>query len=187
MSRERQTARPKASARPNHRPSVEKIISGGQTGVDRAALDVARALGIPCGGWCPKGRRAEDGRISDDYPLTESDSAAYSDRTKRNVRDSDATLILTRGQLRGGTLLTQRTAARLGRPCLAVDLNNPGAPAAARGWLIAHAIRVLNVAGPRESQSAGIADLVARLLRELLVDTRFKRTVTPKASRPKKS
>jgi hypothetical protein len=83
-------------------------------------------------------------------------------------RDSDATLILTRGELRGGTLLTQRTATRLGRPCLAVDLNNPGAPAAARGWLIAHGIRVLNVAGPRESQSTGIAALATRLLRELL-------------------
>lgn len=181
MSRERQTARSAANARPNHRPSVEKIVSGGQTGVDRAALDVALALGLPCGGWCPKGRRAEDGRIPDDYPLTESDSATYSDRTKRNVRDSDATLILTRGELRGGTLLTQRTAARLGRPCLAVDLNHPGAPAAARGWLIAHGIRVLNVAGPRESQAAGIADLAARLLRELLGGTPLEQTGRPKA------
>jgi hypothetical protein len=186
VSRERRMARPKASARSNHRPSVEKIISGGQTGVDRAALDVALALGIPSGGWCPKGRRAEDGRIPDEYPLTESDSATYSDRTKCNVRDSDATLILTRGELRGGTLLTQRTAARLGRPCLAVDLNNPGAPAAARGWLIAHGVRVLNVAGPRESQSAGIADLAARVLHELFADKRFKRAVAPKVSRPKK-
>jgi hypothetical protein len=187
VSRERRTARSTASARPLTGLGLEKIISGGQTGVDRAALDVALALGIPCGGWCPKGRRAEDGRIPDDYPLTESDSATYSDRTKRNVRDSEATLILTRGELRGGTLLTQRTAASLGRPCLAVDLNNPGAPAAARGWLIAHGIRVLNVAGPRESQSAGIAALAARLLRELLAGKRFKSTAAQKVSRPKKS
>jgi hypothetical protein len=151
VSRTRRTPRSTPKARLLTGLGLEKIISGGQTGVDRAALDVALALGIPCGGWCPKGRRAEDGRIPDDYPLTES-----------------ATLILTRGELRGGTLLTQRTATRLGRPCLAVDLNNPGAPAAARGWLIAHGIRVLNVAGPRESQSTGIAALATRLLRELL-------------------
>jgi hypothetical protein len=146
---------------------VEKIISGGQTGVNRAALDVALALGIECGGWCPKGRRAEDGRIPDRYPLIETDSATYSDRTKRNVRDADATLILTCGGLQGGTLLTQRTAARLGKRYLAVDLNNPGAPAAARGWLIAQRILILNVAGPRESQSPGVASLAARLLHDL--------------------
>ena len=103
-------------------PRVEKIISGGQTGVDRAALDVALAMGIDCGGWCPKGRRAEDGSIPSRYPLAETASPAYSQRTKRNVRDSDATLILARGQPRGGTLLTKRTAVELGKPCLSIDL-----------------------------------------------------------------
>jgi hypothetical protein len=152
--------------------TVEKIISGGQTGVDRAALDVALAMGLECGGWCPKGRRAEDGRISDRYPLTETDSADYSQRTKRNVRDSDATLILSRGEPRGGTLLTQRTAVRLGKPCLAVDLNAPAPLAEMRDWLSMHAVRILNVAGPRETQSPGVKQLAARFLHELLASNR---------------
>jgi hypothetical protein len=147
--------------------TIEKIISGGQTGVDRAALDVALAMGIDCGGWCPKGRRAEDGHIPSRYPLTETSSATYSQRTKRNVRESDATLILLRGEPRGGTLLTQRTAKDLEKPCLAVNVDSPASVAEIREWLLSHAIRVLNVAGPRESQSPGIAKEAARLLREL--------------------
>jgi hypothetical protein len=181
--------RPRRSAAISHPSSrcaslvrVEKIISGGQTGVDRAALDVSHALGIPCGGWCPKGRKAEDGRIPEDYPLLETDSAAYSERTKRNVRDSDATLILGNGELRGGTLLTQRTAARLGKPCLAVDINSPDAPDAVREWLIAHPIRVLNVAGPREGQSPGIADRAAHLLREVFANRQRKPKTRTKRS-----
>lgn len=82
--------------------SLLKIISGGQTGVDRAALDVALELGLPCGGWCPRGRRAEDGVIAERYPLTETRSARYAVRTVRNVRAADGTLVLTRGQPSGG-------------------------------------------------------------------------------------
>jgi hypothetical protein len=152
--------------------TVEKIISGGQTGVDRAALDVSLALGIECGGWCPKGRRAEDGRISDCYPLTETELPDYSQRTKRNVRDSDATLILSPGEPRGGTLLTQRTAARLGKPCLAIDLDAPAGLAQTSDWLSEHSIRILNVAGPRETQSPGVNQLAARFLHELLAGNR---------------
>ena len=90
------------------RPSflVEKIVSGGQTGVDRAALDVALELGIPCGGWCPRGRRAEDGALSARYPLMETPSDDYVQRTTWNIRDSDGTLILTRGEPTGGTAQT---------------------------------------------------------------------------------
>ena len=95
---------------------LEKIVSGGQTGVDRAALDVAMSLGIPCGGWCPKGRKAEDGRIPDRYPLRETDSASYRKRTILNVADSDGTLILAVGELRGGTLATKRAASELRKP-----------------------------------------------------------------------
>jgi hypothetical protein len=156
-------------------PRVEKIISGGQTGVDRAALDVALAMGLECGGWCPKGRRAEDGRIPSRYPLAETDSTSYSRRTRRNVRDSEGTLILSRGALRGGTLLTQRAAANLGKPCLSVNLDEPAAVAGIRDWLSEHSIRILNVAGPRESQSPGITLQATRLLHELLAGRRAPR------------
>jgi Circularly permutated YpsA SLOG family len=151
---------------------IEKIISGGQTGVDRAALDVALAMGIDCGGWCPKGRKAEDGPIPSRYPLTETDSAAYSRRTERNVRESDGTLILSRGEPRGGTLLTQRTAEELGKPCLAVDVDAPESLAEIAIWLSGRAVRVLNVAGPRESQFPGITLAATRLLHELFAGQR---------------
>jgi len=139
--------------------SLKKIISGGQTGVDRGALDAAIALGIEHGGWCPQGRLAGDGRIPDRYRLEETDSPDYPIRTERNVLDSDATLILCRGQISGGTLLTLRFAEQHQRPCLAVDLDMPLPPAEIRQWLRENNIKVLNVAGPRESQSPGIAQL----------------------------
>ena len=91
-------------------PFPQKIVSGGQTGVDRAALDVAGALGLARGGWCPKGRLAEDGTIPDRYPLAETETAAYEERTRLNVADADATLVLNWGPLEGGTLLTAETA-----------------------------------------------------------------------------
>lgn len=134
-----------------------KIVSGGQTGVDRGALDAAIALGIPHGGWCPRGRLAEDGRIPDHYQLLETDSPEYSVRTQQNVLDSDATLILYRGRLSGGTELTLRLAERHRRPCLVVDLDHLLPAEEVRAWLRSEQIEVLNVAGPRESQSPGIA------------------------------
>ncbi len=85
---------------------IAKIISGGQTGVDRAALDVAIELELPCGGWCPRGRLAEDGTVPDRYPLQETRSAEYAERTERNVIDSDGTLIIATRPLTGGTALT---------------------------------------------------------------------------------
>ena len=91
---------------------IRRIVSGGQTGVDRAALDVALSLGIPCAGWCPRGRRAEDGPIDARYPLNETPSTSYAKRTEWNVRDSDATLILARLPLGGGTALTERLARK---------------------------------------------------------------------------
>lgn len=141
-----------------------RIVSGGQTGVDRAALEAAERLGIARGGWCPRGRRAEDGRIPDRYPLRETESARYVVRTERNVRDSEATLILHRGPLRGGTRLTERLARGYGRPCLRVDLEQPPATELVRRWLVEHAVAVLNVAGPRESQAPGIAALALAYL-----------------------
>jgi Circularly permutated YpsA SLOG family len=145
-----------------------KIVSGGQTGVDRAVLDAAIALGIPHGGWCPKGRLAEDGAIPPHYRLTESESPEYAVRTERNVRDSDATLILCRGSPTGGTELTLRLAQRWEKPYLVVDPDRPADLDAARRWLAQTRPAVLNVAGPRESQSQGIAARAEAFLRQLL-------------------
>jgi hypothetical protein len=138
-------------------PSPRRIVSGGQTGVDRAALDVAIALGIPHGGWCPRGRRAEDGPIAACYALEEHASADYDARTEANVVDSDGTLILYRGALEGGTKLTRELAERHRKPLLVVDLANAPDPTAALRWIEAERIAVLNVAGPRESGRPGIA------------------------------
>ncbi len=153
---------------------LEQIISGGQTGVDQAALDVALELGIPCGGWCPRDRWSEAGPIDEHYPLTESPSADPTERTERNVRDADGTLIIARGgveNLTGGTALTRRLATEQGQPMLAVDPTDPGAAEAVTRWIRQHAIRSLNVAGPRASTQPGIGDLAATLLREVLPRT----------------
>jgi hypothetical protein len=147
---------------------VAKIISGGQTGVDRAALDVALELGLPCGGWCPKGRRAEDGPIPERYPLRETSSPAYPQRTRCNVLDSDGTLILMRGRPTGGTALTLQIAAENAKPYLVIDLNGELDPVRVRTWCRTHQIRVLNVAGARESETPGIYDLAGRFLRAIL-------------------
>lgn len=147
---------------------LEKVVSGGQTGVDRAALDVARALGVPCGGWCPKGRRAEGGAIHHRYPLRETVGTAYSERTIRNIVDSDGTLILAQVRLTGGTLLTKNTAQKKGKPFLVVDLDDSPDPEAVKCWLEANEIRVLNVAGPRASQAPRIYEKATRFLLRLL-------------------
>lgn len=144
-----------------------KIISGGQTEVDRAALDVALELGLACGGYCPKGRCAEDGPIPDKYPLQETPSADLAQRTEWNVRDSDGTLILTLGNPTGGTALTIEHAQELRRPCLVVDLNLPVKTDAINGWLAANQIQTLNVAGPRASESPQIYELAKTMLRNL--------------------
>jgi hypothetical protein len=133
-----------------------KVVSGGQTGVDRAALDAARTAGLPCGGWCPRGRMAEDGPIDGAYPLTETPDEDYAQRTEWNVRDSDGTLVLVRGRPSGGTAFTITVARRLGRPLLVLDLADDPPPEDARRWLEGEGIAVLNVAGPRESQRPGI-------------------------------
>lgn len=152
--------------------SIERIVSGGQTGVDRAALDAALAAGVECGGWCPKGRKAEDGPLADRYPLQETPTARYAQRTEWNVRDSDGTLILARGELTGGTALTESFALALHRPCLVVDPDNPDGPAAVTDWVYRFQIRVLNLAGPRESTQPGIYESARSFLDSLLSESR---------------
>jgi hypothetical protein len=139
-----------------HHRSLLAVISGGQTGVDRAALDVAIELGIPTGGWCPKGRLAEDGRISDRYPLKETATDEFGVRTELNVLHSDGTLLLTWGELTGGTLFTRYCAQRHRKPWFESDLQTPVSPDRFRQWLAAEGIRTLNIAGPRESHRPGL-------------------------------
>ena len=144
-----------------------KIISGGQTGVDRAALDFAIRHGREHGGWCPRGRLAEDGVIPPVYQLRETESAEYDERTEKNVLDSDATLIVTRERkLSGGTAFTKTCAEQHGRPLLVVcERDGVSRSAAALSkFLKRNKVHTLNVAGPRESQAPGIGKFVIELL-----------------------
>jgi len=157
-------------------PLIAKIISGGQTGVDRAALDAAIAAGIHHGGWCPRGRLAEDGKIPRKYQLQETDSRSYWVRTQKNVQESDGTLILYRRAMTSGTALTKRFACELRKPLFYIDLamcnqNNSHADLKMRDlllWLRLRQIQVLNVAGPRRSTAPGIQTAAKEFLLELL-------------------
>ncbi len=143
---------------------IEKVVSGGQTGVDRAALDIALKLGVPCGGWCPRGRRAEDGPLKEIYPLQETPSSDYSQRTQWNVRDADGTVVFFRGSLSGGSALTVELAKEHNKPCLVIDLREGSLPEILLDWVKRYKIRTLNVAGTRESGSAGIYDEACQFL-----------------------
>lgn len=146
---------------------VRKLISGGQSGVDRAALDVGLELDYEVGGWCPAGRWAEDGEIDERYPLRETPSAEPSQRTEWNIRDCDGCLILSPDPLAGGTAYTEMLARESGKPLLVVDPWQ-GDRDRAREWLARSGVGVLNVAGPRESQRPGIYDAAVEFLRSLL-------------------
>lgn len=139
-----------------NRYRVRCIVSGGQTGVDRAALDAAIALEVEHGGWCPRGRLAEDGPIPERYRLRETESAEYPVRTEQNVIDSDGTLILYRDRLFGGTELTRRLALKHEKPCCVVNMAEGRDILSVRQWIAENSIAVMNVAGPRESSTPGI-------------------------------
>jgi hypothetical protein len=148
--------------------SIQKVISGGQTGVDRAALDAALSNNIEIGGYVPRGRRAEDGKIRKKYTgLSETDSEDYAERTRLNVINSDATLLITNGELKGGSKLTAEVAIKYRKPLIHVDLSRSGpneTSAAIEEWLDELQPRVLNIAGPRASEDAEIYRLAYELL-----------------------
>jgi hypothetical protein len=157
-----------------------QIISGGQTGVDRAALDAAIELGIELGidlgidhgGWVPLGRIAEDGVIASQYQMQETPSFDLAQRTEWNVRDADATLIISRGELTGGSALTQQIANQYNRPSLHIDLVSlsiPDATSLLQRWLSGFACKTLNVAGPRASKDPEIYLLAKLLLQQTLL------------------
>lgn len=154
----------------NHH-GIEKIVSGGQTGVDRAALDAAIVLGIEHGGWCPRGRTAEDGTINTKYKLQEHASSDYAARTRQNIIDSDGTLILYRQRLQGGTQLTNRLAKEFDKPLLRVRLDRPVNFQRIVEWLQQHQLRVLNVAGPRGSSHPDLYTLAFDALCKLFRTT----------------
>jgi hypothetical protein len=150
------------------------VISGGQTGADRAALDFAIAHGMPHGGWCPRDRRAEDGPIGDCYELQETPSRHYSQRTRWNIRDSDATLIVSiKPILTGGTRLTLELARQLGKPALHISREEHDIAAATnslREFLHRYQVQTLNVAGPRASQAPDVAEYVAEVFAAVFSD-----------------
>jgi len=148
---------------------LQKIVSGGQTGADRAALDVALELGIPCGGWCPAGRIAEDGPISDRYPLQETPEPKYIQRTKWNVRDSDGTVVFTTGvEISGGSLNTLEYAREIRKPCVHIHRGSrPSPEQCLLRFIEGHGIKILNVAGPRSSNDPDIYRFVYDTLKEV--------------------
>jgi hypothetical protein len=150
---------------------ITKIISGGQTGADRAALDVAIELGIPHGGWVPKGRKTEAGSLPAKFQVKETPTEDCSSRTEKNVLDSDGTLIISHGELTGGSDYTRQMAQKHEKPWIHVDASRVSVDAAAeliRAWISGSQIRILNVAGPRASEVPLIYSTTKKILKNLL-------------------
>jgi hypothetical protein len=151
--------------------STLRIVSGGQTGVDRAALEWALANGISHGGWCPQGRKAEDGTIPEEFELLETNSENYAIRTRRNIQDAAGTVIFSRHLLlTGGTKLTADIASELSKPLLRLipSIGIEAAAARLRAYVQEHDVRVLNVAGPRASEETGMETFVKAVLSQAL-------------------
>lgn len=149
---------------------IKKIVSGGQTGADRAGVDAAIESGLEYGGWIPRGRKAEDGPISKTYAdFREMSFGSYPERTKQNVIDSDGTLIFGYGKLTTGSALTLRLARQYEKPFLHIDLDIETDPAdRIRKWVRDHHIKVLNVAGRKLSKAPHIYDAVKTIMKKVL-------------------
>lgn len=152
---------------------MKKIVSGGQTGVDQAALDAAKQCGISHGGWVPPGRKTENGPLAMKYEMLEMTSGSYPERTRQNVIDSDATLLLSRGSLSGGTSLTRKFAVSYNKPYLHIDFDQVAQRDAVTiicRWLVRNDFSVLNVAGPRASSDHSIYEIAFDCLCLVLCD-----------------
>jgi len=157
---------------------LNKIVSGGQTGVDRGALDAALAAGFPCGGWCPQGRAAEDGAIPGRYPLAEMPGAGYEERTLQNVLDAEGTAILYLHELEGGTRHTAERCVKRAKPHVLIDASVCAPEEAARdieAFVVLNRVGTLNVAGPRASKWPGAHDYAYATVIQLLKLTADKR------------
>ena len=150
---------------------IKKIISGGQTGADQAALNVAIELGIPHGGWVPKGRKTERGTLLSKYQVQEMPTPSYPARTEQNVKDSDGTLIISHGELTGGSDFTREMAEKHNKPWMHLDANqltNEAAVQVIQAWIRGNEIKILNVAGSRASKDPRIYDTTKQILKAAL-------------------
>ncbi len=151
--------------------TITRIVSGGQTGADQAALDFAIEKGITHGGWIPKGRKTEAGVLPEKYLLTEMETASYPKRTEQNVIDSDGTLIISHGKLTGGSDYTKKMAEKHGKPFVHIDADSVSLGDAVKliwDWILENGIEVLNVAGARASKDAKIYPTTKTILQALL-------------------
>jgi hypothetical protein len=153
---------------------LERIVSGGQTGADQAALDVAIELGIPHGGWVPKGRKTERGPLPAKYRLKEMPTGSYPKRTEQNVIDSEGTLIISHGELSEGSDYTRKMAIKHGKPWIHIDANKHPVDAAVeriRTWISGNDIELLNVAGPPGSKDPQIYTATKRILKAVMLSS----------------
>jgi hypothetical protein len=153
------------------KPPTLRIVSGGQTGVDRAALDAALQAGIPIGGWCPERRMAEDGMIPQNYPLVELKGGGYAERTKKNIIDSDGTVIIYFKEISGGTELTRQYCVSKTKPCLLIDAMKLDVETASQmiaSFVKEIGIESLNIAGPRASKEKRAYNYTFNIMYEFL-------------------
>ena len=153
------------------------IISGAQTGVDQAALDFALQHSIKCSGWCPLGRRSENGVIPDKYPVIETNSFVYPVRTRKNIEDSDASIIFSENKLKGGTKLTFDYATKINKPVLCITKKTSYPTRKITNWLNNIKPNILNIAGPRFKYSPRLYNFVIKLLTKTLISNNDNRTI----------